>query len=117
MNNLPSGFPTSATEYLLDVSAIDTPEVSDFSVVNIGGSSSSDPTVLKNLNEHTHLGVGASTQEVEWDIANFHRMEIMGDIDIAFIDLPGSGKWEPLILQITQDVIGGRTVTFPVSLS
>ena len=69
-----------------------------------------DPIIL-NENNLGLIGV-PGTVNIDFSIANFHRVIVGADVNINLINGPPSGKWEKIIVQFTQDSTGGRTVTF-----
>ena len=68
-----------------------------------------DPVIL---NENNFGQVGLLTLQVDWSIANFHRMVLGGDISLVMINLPKVGKWQQVTIEFTQDPVGGHIVTF-----
>lgn len=74
-----------------------------------GGSGLSDPIIL---NENDHGSLALINELVDWSTHNFHRMTVTDDISITMQNLPAAGKWEQVIIEITQDAIGGHAVTF-----
>jgi len=77
-----------------------------------GEGSGGDPTVLNNLDSVDHGSIGLISELFDLDEGNFHFFEAVGDVSITFTNLPVSGKWEPILLKITQDSIGGHAITF-----
>lgn len=69
----------------------------------------SDPIILNEVD----LGdIGFLNQLIDWSAANFYRAKLNGDITITMENLPVAGKWEQLVLQFTQDIVGSHSVTF-----
>jgi len=77
-----------------------------------GEGTGGDPTVLNNLDSVDHGSIGLVSESFDLDEGNFHFFEASGDVSITFTNLPVSGKWEPILLKITQDVTGGHAITF-----
>jgi len=74
-----------------------------------GGSGLTDPIIL---NENDLGTIGAVNQLIDWSTHNFYRMTLNDDISITMQNLPASGKWEQVIVEFTQDVVGNHGVTF-----
>ncbi len=75
-----------------------------------GGGTVQDPIIL-NENNIGFVGVPGAI-DVDFSVANFHRMELGADVSINLTNLPIAGKWETIILEFTQDGTGGHDVTF-----
>lgn len=73
-----------------------------------GGTGGGDPVVLKNLDEVDLGNQSLQLISIDWQVANFYRWRATGDNQIQFTNEPAAGKWEPMIIQITQDGVGGR---------
>jgi hypothetical protein len=73
-----------------------------------GGTGGGDPTVLKNLDEKDFGDQSLQLISIDWQVANFQRWRATGDNQIQFTNEPAAGKWEPMIIQITQDGVGGH---------
>lgn len=73
-----------------------------------GGAGGGDPIVLKNLDEFDHGDKSLQLITIDWHVANFQRWRATGDNQIVFSNEPAAGKWEPMIIQITQDGAGGH---------
>ncbi len=78
----------------------------------LGSGTSGDPTVLDNLDSVDHGTIGAISESFDLEEGNFHFFEASGDVSITFTNLPVSGKWEPILLKITQDNTGSHDITF-----
>ncbi len=68
-----------------------------------------DPIIV---NEKNIGQVGLQSVSIDWSEANFHRMVVGGDITVVMNNLPDVGKWEKVVIEFTQDAIGGHLVTF-----
>jgi hypothetical protein len=74
-----------------------------------GGGGAQDPIIL---NEFNHGNQGPVALDIDWSIANFHRMVLTGGVGITHINLPATGKWEQLVIEFIQDIVGGHIVTY-----
>ncbi len=83
--------------------------VTALTFVQIGGSGLQDPIIL---NENDLGTIGFINQLIDWSTNNFYRAVVNGDVVITMENLPATGKWEQVVLEITQDVVGGHPVTF-----
>ena len=73
----------------------------------------SDLTGATNLDIDNDLGtVGGEAVAIDWDVSNFHRMIVDGDITVGMINLPASGEWQEIEVQFSQDGTGGHEVNF-----
>lgn len=81
-------------------------------VLSGSGATGGSPTVLNNLNEFNHGELGLFTLNLDWQVANFQRIVVTGELEIGFANLPAPGKWQSIIIEITQDNIGGHGVEF-----
>ena len=106
--------------YVLSFVAVSRPDLTGMSgptetYTFISGADSSGtetPTVLNNLDAVNHGDLSNITEQFDWDAGNFHYFTAKGDVQISFTGLPASGKWEPLIIKITMDDVGGHSITF-----
>jgi len=62
-----------------------------------------------------HGTIGLVTELVDMTF-HIHTMLINGDIGISFGSIPTAGFSQGFVIDITQDAIGGRLVTWPVSV-
>jgi len=66
-----------------------------------------------NLDIDNDLGtVGAQAVEIDWDVSNFHRMILDGDVTVGMNNLPNAGEWQEIEVQFLQDNTGGHEVSF-----
>ncbi len=72
------------------------------------GGGAHDPIVLKNLDEKDFGDQSLQLISIDWQVANFQRWRATGDNQIQFTNEPVAGKWEPMIIQITMDGVGGH---------
>jgi hypothetical protein len=70
-----------------------------------------DPIITKDNGDITSAGPG---ETLDWAAVggNFHRYTATGDIVFTMSNLPTTGKYEQVVLQIKQDATGGRLITF-----
>lgn len=113
LNGLPDNFPENE-EYVFLVSATRHDSGTRFDILAGGGGSSGggSPVVLRNLDEKNHGSISAQTLNLDWTVANFHRVTATGDIRFKFQNPPADGKWQEIILEITQDSTGERNLSF-----
>jgi hypothetical protein len=55
----------------------------------------------------------ASSVAINWDLANCHRLTLAGVTALSF---SGGVDGEKLVLELTQDATGGRTITLPATV-
>ncbi len=73
----------------------------------------SDLTATGGLDIDNDLGtVGSQAVEIDWDVSNFHRMIVDGDITVGMNNLPNPGEWQEIEVQFTQDGVGDHDVNF-----
>jgi hypothetical protein len=73
----------------------------------------SDLTATGGLDIDNDLGtVGEQAVEIDWDVSNFHRMILDGDVTIFMNNLPDAGEWQEVTVQFLQDNDGGHEVSF-----
>ncbi len=58
------------------------------------------------------LGTLTAPQDINWQLANFHRCILGGNITFTMINLPAAGEYQEVVLEMKQDGTGDRTVTF-----
>lgn len=73
----------------------------------------SDLTATGGLDIDNDLGtVGAQAVEIDWDVSNFHRMILDGDVTVGMNNLPDAGEWQEVTVQFRQDNTGDHEVSF-----
>ena len=73
-----------------------------------GGSASLCPIISCEKD----LGTITTATNIDWSVSNFHRCVVGADISFTMTNLPAVGKYEEVILEITQDGTGNRAITF-----
>ena len=58
------------------------------------------------------LGDVTGVTSIDWSLSPFHRMRLVGDTQIAMINLPSSPGWHEITVEFLEDPTGGHTVTF-----
>ncbi len=76
-----------------------------------GGTGCCDPIITV---DHDDGSVGGPGLNLDWSVkgGNFHRFVATGDVAVSMINLPGSGDYEQMVLQIIQDGTGNHDITF-----
>jgi len=73
----------------------------------------SDLTATGGLDIDNDLGtVGSQAVEIDWDVSNFHRMILDGDVTVGMNNLPDAGEWQEVTVEFQQDGTGGHEVSF-----
>ena len=115
VENLPAGFPTTDPRYLLEIVARETPTETRFEVVNRIGTTGVSFPLTPDINARGNV-TGTVTVDLSLTTAHWQQMVLIGNITFVFSNPPVTDKELSFILEITQDVTGGRTVTWPASV-
>ncbi len=65
-----------------------------------------------NLDIDNDLGDVSGPLFIDWNVSNFHRMRLVGDVTIIMVGLPTSPDWQEITVEFLQDPTGGHEVTF-----
>jgi len=58
------------------------------------------------------LGDVSGPVAIDWNVSNFHRMRLVGDVTIIMVGLPTSPDWQEITVEFLEDPNGGHSVTF-----